>query len=171
MVEIGSWQGKSSVILAKAAGNRRNGIVYCIDPFDASGDALSVPAFQERLKGASGDLKGVFLANIARCKVAGRIRVRQGTSSEVAVSWTEKIDLLFIDGDHSYDGVRRDFLAWTKFLRPGGLLLLHDVCPDHTENPKHPDGPYRIVQEYIRDDPQWRSQRLICSLFIAQKRP
>jgi len=38
------------------------------------------------------------------------------------------VDFLFIDGDHSYDGVRRDFEDYSKLVRPGGLIVLHDVA-------------------------------------------
>lgn len=38
------------------------------------------------------------------------------------------VDLLFIDGDHSYDGVQRDVMAYLPLVRPGGYVALHDVC-------------------------------------------
>lgn len=41
------------------------------------------------------------------------------------------IDLLFIDGDHSDDGVRADFLAYRRFVRDGGLIAFHDICEDY----------------------------------------
>jgi cephalosporin hydroxylase len=41
------------------------------------------------------------------------------------------IDLLFIDGDHSYEGVRADFIAYRRFVRDGGLIAFHDICEDH----------------------------------------
>lgn len=37
------------------------------------------------------------------------------------------IDLLFIDGDHSYDGVRQDFEMYAPLVRPGGAVVLHDI--------------------------------------------
>ncbi len=40
------------------------------------------------------------------------------------------IDFLFIDGDHSYDGVKRDFRMYSPLVRPGGLIALHDII-DH----------------------------------------
>jgi predicted O-methyltransferase YrrM len=42
----------------------------------------------------------------------------------------EPLDLLFIDGDHSYDGVRADFERYGRLVRPGGLIALHDVNED-----------------------------------------
>jgi predicted O-methyltransferase YrrM len=38
------------------------------------------------------------------------------------------IDLLFLDGDHSYEGVKRDFDDYSQLVRPGGLVVLHDVA-------------------------------------------
>jgi predicted O-methyltransferase YrrM len=40
------------------------------------------------------------------------------------------LDLLFIDGDHSYAGVSADFDMYSSLVRPGGLIGLHDVVPD-----------------------------------------
>lgn len=41
----------------------------------------------------------------------------------------EKLDLLFVDGDHSYDGVRSDFELYSGFVRAGGLIAFHDIVP------------------------------------------
>jgi hypothetical protein len=38
----------------------------------------------------------------------------------------EDIDLIFIDGDHSYEGILKDFNRWEPFLKKGGLVLIHD---------------------------------------------
>lgn len=39
-------------------------------------------------------------------------------------------DFAFIDGDHSYEGVRADWLAWSPLVRPGGLVAFHDTWPN-----------------------------------------
>jgi predicted O-methyltransferase YrrM len=39
----------------------------------------------------------------------------------------EPVDVLFIDGDHSYDGVRRDYELYSPFVRSGGLIAFHDI--------------------------------------------
>ncbi len=41
----------------------------------------------------------------------------------------EPLDFLFIDGDHTYEGVRRDVAEYSALLRPGGLMALHDIQP------------------------------------------
>jgi len=40
------------------------------------------------------------------------------------------IDVLFIDGDHRYEGVRQDFISYRDFVRDGGLILFHDIVED-----------------------------------------
>ena len=52
---------------------------------------------------------------------------------ELAVEYFrgEKLDYLFIDGDHSYDGVKADFEQFAPLVRPGGLIAFHDIHPDH----------------------------------------
>ena len=42
-----------------------------------------------------------------------------------------KINLLFIDGDHSYDGVRQDFLKYRQFVADNGIIAFHDIIPDY----------------------------------------
>lgn len=41
----------------------------------------------------------------------------------------EPLDLLFVDGDHTYEGVRRDFELYGGLVRPGGLVAFHDIAP------------------------------------------
>jgi predicted O-methyltransferase YrrM len=57
-----------------------------------------------------------------------------------------EVDVLFIDGDHSYDGVRRDYELYAPLVRPGGLIAFHDIV----------DGPESAVGEVPRF---WREVR------------
>jgi cephalosporin hydroxylase len=43
-----------------------------------------------------------------------------------------KLDLLFIDGDHSFNGVASDFAAYRHFVRDGGIIVCHDIVEDYT---------------------------------------
>ncbi|HVU60360.1 MAG TPA: class I SAM-dependent methyltransferase [Mycobacteriales bacterium] len=45
----------------------------------------------------------------------------------------ELLDLLFIDGDHSFEGVRSDFLTYRHLVRPGGIIAFHDIQTDGRE--------------------------------------
>jgi predicted O-methyltransferase YrrM len=45
----------------------------------------------------------------------------------------EKLDLLFIDGDHTYAGVKQDFEMFSPFVREGGVIGFHDIVPHPAE--------------------------------------
>lgn len=53
-------------------------------------------------------------------------------------------DFLFIDGDHTYEGVRADWLAWSPLVRPGGVVAFHDTWPN---GDRHEPGVVRWVDE------------------------
>lgn len=43
----------------------------------------------------------------------------------------QKLDILLIDGDHRYEGCRKDFMLYRELVRDGGFILFHDIVPDH----------------------------------------
>ncbi|MEM4674909.1 MAG: class I SAM-dependent methyltransferase, partial [Nitrososphaerota archaeon] len=45
-----------------------------------------------------------------------------------------KLDFLFIDGDHTYEGVKRDFEIYSPLVRRGGIIAFHDIVPGPPEN-------------------------------------
>jgi predicted O-methyltransferase YrrM len=65
------------------------------------------------------------------------------------------LDFLFIDGDHTYEGAKADFMTYKKLVHPGGLIALHDIV----RNPSDPDAQvYRFWTE-IKD--QYRHEEFI----------
>ena len=72
-----------------------------------------------------------------------------------------KIDFLFIDGDHSYEGVKKDFDLYQKIMGEFGIIAIHDTDPNFsknyivTEDQKKDffpfDGPSRFVSEFNND--------------------
>jgi len=64
-----------------------------------------------------------------------------------------EIDFLFIDGDHSYEGVRRDFEMYGPLVRNGGIIALHDTwpaaCPVGASHPN--DGVVRFWHELVAE--------------------
>ncbi|CEF48534.1 unnamed protein product [uncultured bacterium] len=64
------------------------------------------------------------------------------------------IDLLFIDGDHAYEGVRGDFLRYRGLVREGGLIAFHDICEDYRTRFGRP------TDQFAGDVPRfWRQLR------------
>ncbi len=56
-----------------------------------------------------------------------KVDVVQGKSWEIARKWNKKIDVLFIDGDHRYKAVKKDFKNWEPYVVKGGFILMHDI--------------------------------------------
>ena len=54
------------------------------------------------------------------------IRPLRGDSTSVSREFRERIDLLFVDGDHSYEGVKADVDAWFPHLAPNATVVFHD---------------------------------------------
>ena len=50
----------------------------------------------------------------------------RGMSTDVAAEFDQEIDILFIDGDHSYEVVRADLEAWLPKVKDRGFVVLHD---------------------------------------------
>lgn len=48
-----------------------------------------------------------------------------------------KVNYLFIDGDHTYEGVKQDFETYSKLVDPHGLIAFHDIAPDRAKVPNH----------------------------------
>jgi len=75
-----------------------------------------------------------------------------------------KIDYLHIDGDHSYEGVKRDFELYSTIMNPNGIISIHDTDRDYqstfivTEDEKkdfYPfDGPVKFIEE-LRNNSEW----------------
>ena len=121
IVEIGSFFGAGTILLAGPRRIRGSGLVHCVDPFDGTGDSFSVPHYQRILEEVGGgSLRDHFEKNIHDAGLGPWVRIHQGRAGEVARSWTTPIDLLYLDGDQSRKGVREAYDGWAQFLRAGG---------------------------------------------------
>lgn len=120
IVEIGSHLGKSTVAMSRVA--KRGVMIYAIDPWD------------DRLVNGEMCINRLdqFLENIKSCK---NIIPVARKSEDAIKEWIEdsgenKIDLLFIDGDHTKDGCLHDLQAWVPHVKKGGVVLLHDFTEE-----------------------------------------
>jgi predicted O-methyltransferase YrrM len=146
IVEIGSFLGRSAITLAGARKTKGSGKVHCIDAFDASGDPFSVFFYREIKDSMGASLRQQFDANVRAAGLSDWIVAHQADGREYAKSWTEPIDLLFMDADHSYPAVLAVYEGWSKFLRPGGILAVHNTL----SQVKGHDGSRRLVAEKVK---------------------
>ncbi len=149
VIEIGSWQGRSTVALALGAAAGRGATVYAVDSFAGpqSGafrttlehDAADHPCSPERLR-----------ANLDAAGVNGQVKIVPKASQEALGDVPEQCGLLFIDGDHRYEAVCRDLDLYLPRVRQGGFVVLHDV---HATDM----GVVRAVEDRIKSRPgKWR---------------
>lgn len=122
VVEIGSFRGKSAVVLAAAVppGTR----VVCIDPHLGS-DRGPQEYAADHQRGE--DDYEAFHANLARHSVTGLVEHVRALSSAALEAVDGPVDLLYVDGAHRFGPAGDDLVAWGGRVRPGATMLVHDA--------------------------------------------
>jgi predicted O-methyltransferase YrrM len=159
IVEIGSWKGKSTYCLARGL---KEGKVFAIDPFDGSGEESSEKVYMAN----RGDRPIVeqFINNMQDLKVLDRITTIVGLSSQF-VGMFEKIDFLFIDGNHSIEACDFDYSNFSRYLVSGGYLAMHDFDRSRSNL-----GPTWVVENRVLNSSEYRFIGLFDSLWVGQKK-
>jgi predicted O-methyltransferase YrrM len=161
VVEIGSLYGRSTCYLASGCARGGRGSVYAVDTFQGS---------EEHQAGASGEQEAIvthgstlkqFLRNIANNRLDDRVVPVVNESGRGAKEWEGDIRLLFIDGDHSYEGSRNDFVNWSPYVTPNGLVAFHDVSTW--------DGVTRFYEELLQSG-QWEEALSVGTVRVVQHR-
>ena len=167
LVEIGVYMGRCTALLAGARRGRGDGMVHCIDPFDGSGDAFSVPHYANGVKAAGFDsLEEAFRAGMTRLGLHGWYEVHRASAARAAAEWYAPIQLLLLDGDQSPAGARLAFELWAPFLVPGGTLVLRNTRD--REYAEGHDGHRRLVEEELIH-PHYRNVLQVGATTIATK--
>jgi predicted O-methyltransferase YrrM len=121
IVEIGSFRGRSMIVLASAA--EADVELVAIDPH--AGNDRGPQEISGYEAEAATDHE-VFLANLEAAGVRDRVRHVRKFSNEALVDVTGQIDLLYIDGAHRMKPALDDIRRWGEKVKPGGDLLIHD---------------------------------------------
>jgi hypothetical protein len=122
VVEIGSFRGKSAVVLAAAAPTGAR--VVCIDPHLGS-DRGPQEIAADHARGE--DDYAAFHANLARHGVTDVVEHVRALSSEALGAVDGPVDLLYVDGAHRFRPAGDDLVRWGARVRPEGTMLVHDA--------------------------------------------
>ena len=159
IVEIGSFKGKSAVMLGKLAKHYGFGPVVAIDPHNFNNAELA-----EHRAEPGATSYDEFLRNIESAGVAPYVEVHRAFSTELAKTWNRSIRMLWIDGDHSYAGAKGDFDGFMPHMIPGGFVALHDALHEFS-------GPIRVFVEGILQSNRFGASGFVNSIAWSQYRP
>jgi glycosyltransferase involved in cell wall biosynthesis len=139
-IEVGSYRGKSAVALSAGlptTGVNGTPMLYCVEPHKP---------FTGFYGGQFGpEDRGAFYRAMLKTGAFRRVALINLSSEVVAVGWRESIGFLFIDGDHTYEGVNRDFESWKSHLLAGAIVAFDDSLDPNC-------GPHRLIGELLAAD-------------------
>lgn len=158
LVEIGTYLGKSTILLADAA--RRHGRkVVTVDHHRGSeehqpGWEYHDPGLVDPRIGLIDTLPGAR-RTLALAGAERDVIMIVGRSPEVAALWSTPLGFVFIDGGHTDEAAQADYAGWSPLVAPGGLLAIHDVFPDPAQGGQAPHRIYKRALEsglFAEDD-------------------
>lgn len=130
-VEIGSYLGSSACFISRGIRltRRSRAILYCVDTW--MNDAMT--------EGQRDTYLEFIDKTLSYSDIISPLRMR---SEEAVASVPGKVDFLFVDGDHSYEGVVADIKSWFPKLSTGALVVFHDYA--------WAEGVQRAVEELVK---------------------
>ena len=154
ILEIGSFKGKSTIILARSAALADGAIVNAVDP-------MTAPCETDPTLGSQRSSLEDFERNIAAAGVEDRVRLHQMFSRELAETWNAPLRLLWIDGDHTYAGTKLDFDGFAPHLSDKSIVAIHDTLHEF-------EGGARVYLESILRSPNFGTCGFCGSIAWAQ---
>jgi len=151
-VEIGVFEGASTSVLAQQLAD--GGILYAVDPF-----------FSGRLGICWGEV--IATQQVKRAKAKSNVKFVKAFSYDAINMIEGDFDFVFIDADHSLEGITRD---WAGRVSRNGIIALHDVClAEH--NPKIKDlGTHQYFESHIKLDDRFTVVDKADSLCVLRKK-
>ncbi|MGE2722384.1 class I SAM-dependent methyltransferase [Mycolicibacterium celeriflavum] len=148
-VEIGTYCGKSTVLLGAAA-QQTGGVIYTVDHHHGSEEHQ--PGWEYHDESMVDAVTGLFDTlptarhTLDAAGLDDHVVAIVGRSPVVARGWRTPLRLLFIDGGHTEEAAQRDFDGWARWVEVGGALVIHDVFPNPDEGGQ---APFHIYQRAL----------------------
>jgi hypothetical protein len=132
IVEVGSYRGRSTVALGRGSLDGQRVPVFAVEPHEE---------FIGVLGGKFGpEDRAAFFRGMLNTGCYQIVRLVNLSSEVVTKNWPRPIGLLWIDGDHTYDGVKRDFDCWSPYLTEDARIAFDDSLDESI-------GPFRLINE------------------------
>jgi hypothetical protein len=135
IAEVGVWQGASICYLAsRFRALQKPTILHAVDLWPDEYEGVRCESYK------------AFNNNVLRFGFGDIIkRLRSDSAAAAKLFFDKSLFAVFIDGDHSYDGAKRDILAWLPKVRSGGIIGGHDIGGTYP-------GVLRAVNEIFGND-------------------
>ena len=138
LAEIGVWHGVTTCLLRTAMAP--DGVLFAVDPY-----APGRLGFSAHQVIAKSEVRRIRNGRVVWLRTTGVAAAKDRRVADLGV------DYVFIDGDHSFDGLRGDWENWSPLVLPGGIICLHDSqpCPGRATEDM---GSVRYTREVICQD-------------------
>jgi predicted O-methyltransferase YrrM len=136
-----------------------NAVMYLIDPY--------IPG---KIPGLN--LQYVVAKKIVNSVKRGKVEWIKEFSHDAFKTWgNKKIDFLFIDGDHSYEGCLQDWEDWSKYVPVGGIVVFHDARVFAGGWVEENWGPVQVVNKVFRSEPnkEWEIVEEADSMVVVRR--
>ncbi|CAN5541493.1 class I SAM-dependent methyltransferase [soil metagenome] len=167
-VEIGTYCGKSTVLLGAAA-LTTDAVFYTIDHHHGSEEHQPGWEYHDTsmVDSHTGlfDTLPTFRHTLDAMALPDNVIAVVGKSPVVARHWRTPLNVLFIDGGHTEEAAHRDFEGWARWVTPGGALLIHDVFPNPDDGGQ---APYQIYCRALESE-QFREVSAMKSLRVLER--
>ena len=150
IVELGVMHGATTRLLSEVAA--AEGLVTAVDPFPPGRLGVSFEYAISRRE--------------ARRGAGAPCRFLRQTSDAALLDWRDSIDFLFIDADHAWAAIERDWHGWTPFVVEGGLVALHDSRP-MAGQPVYDS--VRFTETVVLPDPAFSVVETVDSLTVVRR--
>ncbi|MFE7315615.1 class I SAM-dependent methyltransferase [Streptomyces sp. NPDC057555] len=149
LVEIGTYCGRSTLLLAEAAG-AAGVMAVTVDHHRGSeeqqpGWEYHDPEVVDPVVGRM-DTLPTFRRTLHAAGLEDHVIALVGRSPQAATVWQAPVGLVFIDGGHTDEHATADYEGWAPHVADGGLLVIHDVFPDPADGGQ---APYRIYRRAL----------------------
>lgn len=150
-LEIGTYCGKSTVLLAQAA--REVGGTQIVTVDHHHGSEENQPGWEWHDTSMVDEHSGLLdtLPSFRRTwdeHVKDVVSAVVATTEQVAAWWSTPVEFLFLDGNHVEEMAQHDYAAFAQHVAPGGLLAVHDVFPDPNDGGQ---APWHVVERALAE--------------------
>ena len=150
-LEIGTYCGKSTVLLAQAA--REVGGTQLVTVDHHHGSEENQPGWEWHDTTMVDEHSGLLdtLPSFRRTwddHVRDVVSAVVATTEQVAAWWSTPVEFLFLDGNHVEEMAQHDYAAFAQHVAPGGLLAVHDVFPDPNDGGQ---APWHVVERALAE--------------------